>query len=103
MTESDRTDNSPEHTTETERVSMVRSLQLIEVTPGWYIESIPSPSWWFFVLSPEMGEELIAEAGITNNPLNAQDFTDFEYSVDAVLKPFKSAKLVTLDLSIKQR
>jgi hypothetical protein len=103
MTESERTYNSPEHPTETEQVSTVSSLQLIEVTPGWYIESIPSPSWWFYVLSPEMGEELLAEVGITNNPLNAQDFTDSEHYVDAVLKPFKSAKLVTLDLAIKQR
>ena len=55
----------PQYFTETERISNLSSLQLIEVTPGWYIESIPSSKWWFLQDNPEMGEQLIAKAGRT--------------------------------------
>jgi hypothetical protein len=92
----------PQHFTETERISKLSSLQLIEVSPGWYIENIPSSKWWFLQDNPEIGEQLIAKAGITNNPFNAQDFTDLYEYVAGVLKSFQSAKLVTLDVSLKQ-
>jgi hypothetical protein len=89
--------------TETERIANVKSLRLIEVTPGWYIEQITDEDWlWRFVISESPDGAAMHSVRLTNNPLDAEDFSDEKIVGEDALASFPGAKLINVNINISK-
>ncbi|WP_419153691.1 hypothetical protein [Weissella viridescens] len=89
--------------TETERVANLNTINIIEVTPGWYIEEISDDSWWYHHYTKSSNDDLmIRSIKLTNNPISAEDFTGELGFAEAALRSFSSAKIVKLDINISK-
>lgn len=88
--------------TETERIANVDTLQLIDVTPGWYIEKIPDDNLDYQYYSDiANGSIMIRSITLTTDPLLAEDFTktQFPQREAGILASFIGAEVVEFGLT----
>ena len=92
--------------TETERIANVKNLNLIEVTPGWYIEQITDEEWlgrFMYSKGTVPGDSAVMHSvRLTNNPLDAEDFSDEAIVGEDALASFPGAKLVRIAINISK-